>query len=155
MTLPLPFTDKAILFEPTLFGTPQTISLSLGELTFAQNSGTYTLFGTGRELLTISGNNASRVFSPGGNRVVLLKNFTITGGNAIGSNPGYGGAIQSSGWLSLDNLMLRNNSAANFGGALYSASGTIYISRTTIDDNVAVHGGGIYVDHQSGQVDLS
>jgi CSLREA domain-containing protein len=156
-TLPLPETDKAIVFESTLFSTPQTISLTLGEMSFGENYGTYTLFGPGRDHLTISGTNVSRIFNVGGSAKIQIKNLTITSGNGVGAvNSGYGGAIQTSGFLSLDNTTIRNSSSAKAGGGLYSAAGTIFVNNSTIQNNGSVSGAGLYVYHNPiGELNLS
>ena len=51
-----------INFDPTLFATPRTISVTSGELELT-DAATTTISGPGAGLLSISGNNASRVFS--------------------------------------------------------------------------------------------
>src|ERR1043166_6678164 len=48
----------------SLFNTPQTITLSLGQITIDKS---LTITGTGQDLVTISGNNASRIFFSNGN----------------------------------------------------------------------------------------
>jgi hypothetical protein len=58
-TLPGPNT---ITFDPAVFGTTaQTITLTHGPLSFMNTAAT-TIIGPGADLLTVSGNNASRVF---------------------------------------------------------------------------------------------
>src|SRR5205085_12484944 len=72
----------AIAFDPAIFATPQTISLT-GELLIADS---VTITGPGSALLTVSGNNASRVFdlSGPGTFDVTLAGLTVAGGRANG-----------------------------------------------------------------------
>ena len=49
-------------FDRTVFSTPQTITLTSGQLELT-DAATTTITGPGSSLLSISGNNASRVFS--------------------------------------------------------------------------------------------
>src|SRR5262249_50400101 len=53
-------------FDSTVFHTPRTITLTQGQLTLTDTSGATTIVGPGANLLTVSGNNASRVFQIGG-----------------------------------------------------------------------------------------
>src|ERR1017187_340486 len=50
-----------INFDPTVFATPQTIPLTSGQLELT-DAATTTISGPGAGLLSISGNNSSRVF---------------------------------------------------------------------------------------------
>ena len=57
---------NTITFDPSVFGTtPQTITLTAGELTLTDPAGT-TIDGPGAGLLTVSGNEAGRVFQVDG-----------------------------------------------------------------------------------------
>lgn len=53
--------DNLVVFDTNLFSSVQTITLSLGHLQI--DRGILTVNGTGRNLLTLSGNNQSRVFA--------------------------------------------------------------------------------------------
>ncbi len=61
--------DDVIQFDTTVFGTLKTITLTTGNLQI-NNNGTLIINGTGASLLTVSGNNSSRVFSIIGNAVL-------------------------------------------------------------------------------------
>ncbi len=52
---------ETITFDPTVFATPQTITLTAGQLELSNTSGTETITGPAAGV-TVSGNNASRVF---------------------------------------------------------------------------------------------
>ena len=106
----------------SLFSSVQTITLGGSEIVFA-NNGSLTINGPGPNLLTISGNNQSRIFASGANVVVNINNLRFTGGNGVGAtNTGRGGAIYNvGGTMVLTNSILTGNSAAN-GGALNNAA---------------------------------
>jgi CSLREA domain-containing protein len=105
-----------------LFSTPQTITLTGSEIVFGSN-GSLTINGTGANLLTISGNNASRIFASSANAVVNLNNLRFTAGNGVGAtNSGRGGAIYNvGGTMVITNSILTGNAAAN-GGAINNAA---------------------------------
>ncbi|MBI1918423.1 MAG: FG-GAP repeat protein [Planctomycetes bacterium] len=67
-----------ITFDPLLNG--QTITLTQGEINIAED---LTVQGPGASLLSISGNNASRIFNVEGPKVVnvAISGLTVTGGN--------------------------------------------------------------------------
>jgi predicted outer membrane repeat protein len=107
-----------------------------------------------------------RLFSVASNGNLTLANVTLSGGNAGGEN---GGAVLNAGSLTLDDVTLTNNSA-RFGGAIYStgtvtitgsaisgstaqeqagaiySSGSLSITDSTFESNSARYGSGIYVD---------
>ena len=114
--------DDIIRFALPLFSTPQTITLSGTEIMFGTNGST-TVYGTGANRLTISGNNASRIFSSNGNVVANLHHMRLTGGNGAGSlNTGRGGALYNvGGTMVVTNVVFTGNSAAN-GGAINNAA---------------------------------
>ena len=99
-----------INFDPTVFGTPQTITLTSGQLELT-DAATTTISGPGAGLLSISGNNASRVlFINYGS--AALSGLTITGGNASTG----GGLYNHCGTTTLTNCTVSGNSATNGGG---------------------------------------
>lgn len=114
--------NDAIYFALPFFAAPQTITLSSGEIVFA-NNGSLTVYGTGANRLTISGGGASRIFASGANVVVNLHHLRLTGGNGAGAvNTGRGGAVYNvGGTMTITNSVLTGNSAAN-GGALNNAA---------------------------------
>ncbi len=74
--------EDSIVFDSSLFASGQTITLSLGELniTHSLNITAPIDFVTGRQLVTISGNNASRVFEIGSGATINLFGLAIANG---------------------------------------------------------------------------
>jgi hypothetical protein len=113
-----------------------TITLSAGQLELyaASTTATVTLVGGGR--LTVSGNDASRVFQIDPGVRAELDGLTITHGH---DTDGYGGGIVNFGTLTVRNCgLIRNdgNGISNFG--------TLTVRNSTLSGNAAVVGGGIY-----------
>jgi Domain of unknown function (DUF4347)/Cadherin-like domain len=126
----LDFTD--LTFTDT---TPDTITLTSGEL--AINSD-ITLTGTGADLLTVSGNDASRVFNIASG-TVNMSGLTIANGNTISD----GGGIYNNGTLDLRDSILTLNTGYNGGGIYNDSAGTLTLSNSTFSSNSATNGGGI------------
>ncbi|NMG06777.1 hemolysin [Brasilonema sp. UFV-L1] len=97
----------------------QTITLTSGQLTVDE---TLTIDGSGANGLTISGNNASRIFDvvPGSN--FSLQNLTLANGKASGTGEdGSGGAIRTISsdqltTLNVENSRFIDNSSSGLGG---------------------------------------
>ena len=128
----------------SLSGCPCVITLTTGEISISKN---LTITGTGPSNLTISGNNASRVFSIAGATTLNLSQLKITGGSA-GSD--YGGAIyiDTNGTANISNSAISGNSA-NLGGAIWNNDGAkLILSNSTVNNNSATGngGGGIYAN---------
>lgn len=108
-----------IMFDSSLEGS--TITLTSGEIAFAKS---LTILGPGYDLLTISGNNNSRIFDSN-NGDVMMRGLKLINGNVNGSYDG--GAIrhQTAGTLTLNNIYFDNNIAitgnGSQGGALFFA----------------------------------
>jgi hypothetical protein len=147
-----------IQFGP-LFNTPQTITLAVGELYLEKS---LTLQGPGAKLLTVNGNNASRVFTiprglPDFDFIgvpynVTISGLTVTGGNAtLSSYFGYlGGGLESAnnGTLNLVEMVFTGNTAGGGQGGGLEFDGylaTINLIRSTIHGNTADNGGGINI----------
>ena len=118
-----------------MFGTPQTITLTRGELALT-DSATTTISGPAANLLTINGNNSSRVFNVSGS--ASISGLTVTGGS---SSEGGGILNSSSGNLSLTNVLVSGSHATAGGGI--SNRGTATLNNVTISGNSAVVGGGM------------
>ncbi|MBH8572966.1 DUF4347 domain-containing protein [Nostocaceae cyanobacterium CENA369] len=129
---------ETIVFDTNgIFGdaTPDTITLTSGELDVTEG---VIIQGTGANKLTISGNNASRVFNASAS--ISIDGLTITGGNAGTNN---GGGIYSTSSVILSNSIISNNTTNSSGGGIYSSSAVV--SNSTISGNTAnTYGGGIY-----------
>ncbi|QFS43699.1 DUF4347 domain-containing protein [Nostoc sphaeroides] len=123
--------------------TPDTITLTSGQLRVTDN---LTILGTGASQLTISGNNASRVFEISGlGTDVLIDGLKIADGklklpDTYPQPPGGGGIlVNESSILSLTNSKVSGN---NSGGGI-SGRGTISLTNSTVSGNTATSGGGI------------
>jgi hypothetical protein len=125
-----------IVFDPTVFGTPQTIKLTSGELGVNH---TLNIEGPGANLLTVSGNNASRVFNFGasGTNTYRISGMTLSSGSG-----GFGGAIEyggGSGTLNIDGCDITGNTSLEGGGMLVQGNGAaatfVNISNTTFTNN--------------------
>ena len=136
------------------------ITLTSGELVVNKS---LTIQGPGANLLTISGNNASRVFNIAvGNFDVTFSGLTIANGADVDvGGDGEGGGIfnASTGTVNITNSTLSGNSAGGGGGddgeggGIFNAStGTVNITSSTLSGNSAIGtefgiysiGGGIY-----------
>ena len=158
--------EDLIVFDRSLFSTAQTITLSLGELDITHSLDIIAPRDpiTGSNLVSVSGNNATRVLEIETGATVNLSGLLITGGSLTGDN---GGGISNSGTLNLDSTIVRDNNAISsnlassnsatvvngYGGGIYN-TGTLNLSNSTVSNNTAnpdsqerrgdVSGGGIY-----------
>jgi parallel beta-helix repeat protein len=135
----------------TLFDTSQTITLTAGQLALT-SAATISIDGPGPELLSISGDHASRVFIVDSGVTASISGLTITGGNA---RYGYsGGGLENEGTSTLADVTLSGNSASGNGGGLYNAGGTTTLFDCILSGNSANNnGGGLY--NSSGTATLS
>jgi CSLREA domain-containing protein len=134
----------AITFDAS-FNSATTITLSGTELpALTDKSGATTIVGPGANMLTISGNNLSRVFEVASGVTASISGVTISAGrNVLGM--GNGGGIYSLGTLTVTNSTLSADSASHAGGAIFTAgSGNLTVANSTLSGNSAALGGGIY-----------
>ncbi|MFL5327604.1 MAG: choice-of-anchor Q domain-containing protein [Gemmataceae bacterium] len=129
---------NTITFDATFFSTPRTITLAGTQMVLTDASGTTTITGPGMNLVTINGNNLSRVFQVNSGVTVAMTGMTISGGK----NSGDGGGVYNVGTLTLSNSKVSGNTATNIGGGIYSA-GTLTLTGTTWDGNVAYLGAAV------------
>ncbi|MDH3528900.1 MAG: PxKF domain-containing protein [Acidobacteriota bacterium] len=136
-------TDDTINFASPLFDSAQTIILGGTALTL-NNNGKTTIDGPGADLLTISGNNSSRVFYVSSGAEVEINGLTITDGLAPSTYAQYGGALKSSGGnVTLNDSVVSGNSSVNTGGGLsVEFNGRLVLNNTTVSSNVSTNGGG-------------
>jgi hypothetical protein len=129
-----------IEFDPTVFATPQTITLT-NTLEVYNPNVPEVIDGPGASLASFSGNHAVVVFTVGGDAVTIA-GLTIEDG----SNPGLdaiGGGIVSGGTLTVNDCTITNNLTGDFGGGIGN-DGTLSVNDCTFSQNSArVHGGGI------------
>ena len=131
--------------------TPDIITLTSGELTITDS---LTIQGTGANLLTISGNNNSRIFNfdGAGANTFNLSGLTITGGNADFGG-GIRGQISEEGdTLNIDEVVVTGNTATNSGGGisivgLPPVTSFFNISNSTISNNDGGLVGGIFLNN--------
>ena len=131
-------------FDPTVFGTPQTITLS-STLELAEPSGPLVINGPGANLLTISGGNAIQVLEVAGGAVVTMSGVTISGGF---NNSSYGGGIIGLNFsiLSISDSAISYNSTVDGIGAGIATGGTLSVVGSTFagDTSDGGDGGGLF-----------
>jgi hypothetical protein len=141
-----------INFAPSVTG---TITLTLGELSLTSPDG-ISINGPGARVLTVSGNNASRVFSLFPGSIAAISGLTISNGLAqpsilIPTILGGGGILNVGSTLALTDVTVSNNAAVGSaslftptpdasGGGILSVLGLMSIVRSTISNNSATGG---------------
>ena len=134
---------QVISFDSSLAGA--TIVLTKGELGLT-NSVTIDgdMNGDNKADITVSGNNASRVFNISHSASVSLLSLTITNGNSGGS---YGGAINhtSKGSLTIIDSTIQNSTAGAGGSGLQISNGSLHMLNSLVTGNHGSgFGGGVY-----------
>ena len=139
---------NTIVFDSTVFGTPQTITLSGSQLELSDTGGTQTITGPAAGV-TISGGGNSRVFQIDNDVTASLSGLTISDGSTLSGN---GGGLANYGTATLTGCTLTGNSASaavsyptnsgGFGGGVLNA-GTANLTLTdcTISGNFSSGGG--------------
>jgi hypothetical protein len=120
---------------------PHTITLTTGELAVTKD---VTINNNSGKSITISGNNASRVFNINTGKTASIIGLTMTGGASAND----AGAILNDGSLTIVNSTLSGNAAVNDGGAINSsatATSLTLINTTISGNNAALNGGGVFV----------
>ncbi|MFA6957698.1 MAG: right-handed parallel beta-helix repeat-containing protein [Thermoanaerobaculia bacterium] len=133
-----------VAFQAGLTG---TITLTTGQLEITDSADVQ---GPGASSLTVSGNNASRIFYLYSASLtpidVTISGLTITGGNA----PNGGGVYLYGEHLTLDNVVIGGNTASSDGGGVWAdgyQTMTLTIRNSMITGNTAgIDGGGIYIE---------
>ncbi len=132
--------DDVIDFDATVFGSPQAIVLSLGELVIVAN-GSLAINGTGADMLTIDGNLTSRIFRTGTGVVAVVNDMRLTRGNGVSavSNNSGGAILNDAGTMTLNNLIITANTVTvNGGGIRNSGTGSVLnINNCVISNNTA------------------
>lgn len=134
-----------IEFDPAVFGSPQTITLALGQLSITSS---LAIHGTGAANLTIDGNQASRIFNVDDgisttHQSVEIAGMTLTGGKMASIQQG--GAISSLEILTVSDSVITGNMAGSGGGIhIQALSGASTIQNSTVSGNTStnVEGGG-------------
>jgi hypothetical protein len=134
---------STIGFDPTVFATPQTITLSsgLGQLNLGETAGPQVIQGpTGG--VTVSGGGAVQVFNVAAGVTATISGLTISGGSTSVFTSG--GGVSNSGTLSLTDCTVADNSTGALGAGLYN-NGTLSLTDCSVADNSAQgFGGGLY-----------
>lgn len=149
-----------ILFDAGAFGSGATITLQSG-LTIPDNTTITGLTGGSGNLVTVSGNNAYRIFQVNsGSAGIVIANLNLENGSGIGgainnggaltvtgstfsSNAGPTGAgIWNSGTVTVSDSSFSQNSVTNGGGAISNSNGTLTVTNSTFANNTAATGGG-------------
>jgi hypothetical protein len=116
-----------------------------GDLDITQS---VTIVGNGASYSVVDGNGIDRVFHIHGPAVVTISGLTIQNGNpgtTVGGPEVYGGGISifGGGSLTLNNAILRHNTAYQAGG-LVNNGGMVVLNRVTVYSNTATYAGGLY-----------
>ena len=138
--------EGTITFDPGLAG--GAIALTSGQLVVDKS---VMIDGSSVPGLTVSGNNASRVFQIAAGITVSMKDLTISDG--VGAPQG--GGILNFGTLNLDTITVTNNTESSSGGAAFDLGGggiyngdgaTLNLTNSTVSNNSTLGqpGGGIY-----------
>jgi predicted outer membrane repeat protein len=137
-----------INFAPSLDG--QTITLTSGELAITTG---LTIQGPGASQLTVSGNNASRVFEVNSSQPVVLSGLTISNARGCGIKNDSGSA------LTVSACTIDHCSASVIGGGILNY-GTLTVTGCTIAGNSvnslrSGFGGGAGIDNFRGKLTVS
>ncbi len=158
--------DDIIAFDSS-FNVPRTITLGGTQILITGN-GALTINGPGMNLLTVSGNNASRVFEISGVNspsigTVTINNLTITlgfqegslasSGSGIGINNGPSSPGATFVPVVINNVLFKNNvGGSNTGGGIGCwRSGSITVNNSVFTRNFANGGGALANGSGSGQ----
>jgi hypothetical protein len=153
-----------ITFDPTVFATPQTITLSSGTLNIPSNTtiaGATTGSGaTLQNLVTVSGSGSASnfsIFAVGSGVTAVVNNLIIANGH---SNT-QGGGVFNAGTLTVTGSTFENNfaggvpSGGNGGGAIYASSGVLTVRNSTFVGNTSAPGGAINANNGTVIIDRS
>lgn len=126
-----------------LSGCPCTITLTSGEIVIDKE---LTISGPGRDVLSISGNNASRVFHillSAAGATVNIRHLTIKDGNEVFF--GGSGIYNENSQVNLDSVRIIDNRTRGSGAGIYNG-GSMSFTNSVITGNIVTdgRGGGIY-----------
>ena len=135
------YAGTAISFDPSVFNTVLTITLTGTQLTLSNTSLTTSITGPAVGV-TVSGGGASRVFQISTSVTASFSDLTISGGSAA-----IGGGLfaEESATVRLTDCTFSGNSAANYGGGLNNwPNATVRLTDCTFSGNTAaINGGGL------------
>ena len=128
---------NTIVFDSTVFSTPQTITLGGSGLQLSDTGGTQTITGPSAGV-TISGGGKSGVFEVDQGVTATITGLTITDGHA---SDGAGLYNQAKATLQLTDCTISGNTATSVAGGIYN-SGTMTLTDSAVSGNSAVAGSG-------------
>ncbi|MFM8530272.1 MAG: choice-of-anchor Q domain-containing protein, partial [Ilumatobacteraceae bacterium] len=138
--------QPTITFDPAVFTTPKTLTLTSALPTIANLAASVSIVGPGANLLTIQGGSTGSNFralyvarSSSAAQTLAVSGLTFRGFNVTG----VGGAIYNYATLTLDGVEFVDNVASTNGGAVYN-SHILTLTNCTFVNNTAVLGGGIF-----------
>jgi parallel beta-helix repeat protein len=148
--------DDQIVFDPTFFNTPRTITLASPLPSIPATGGNLTITGPGVVNLKVDAGGQFRVLDSSAPELTLT-GFEITGGLAA---LGTGGGLHARGLVTIDHMLFDNNTATGEvfvsqggGGAIGMASGSfLHVSNSTITGNTATRNGGGILSYFGGLV---
>jgi hypothetical protein len=131
-----------------------TITFNCGTATIILSStktisASTTINGGGK--ITLSGNSARRLFVVNAGASLQLADITLTKG---ASGAGNGGAVENSGFLALDRVIVTNSTSGAAGGAVMTY-GRSNITDSTIAGSKALNGGAVAASGASANVSIS
>src|SRR5262245_29078939 len=112
-----------VVFDPTVFSSPQTITLTGGAISVSE---ILSVTGPGQSLLSVSGNNASRIITVGNGVAISASGMTLTQGKDANGSAIY--AVQAA--VALTDVSL----TANSGGPAMAAANA-NLTRITANEN--------------------
>ncbi len=139
--------SNTITFDPTVFATAQTITLTSGQLELRNSMSPGEMIAiTGPEAsVTVSGGGQNRVFQVDTGVTATISGLTITGG---GGTADRGGGLLNLGTVTLMNCTVSGNTASQNGGGLANYGTATLTSCTVSGNNTATmgnhYGGGIF-----------
>lgn len=143
--------SDTIVFDPTVFATAKTITLTTATLNVSE---ALTIVGPAAGV-TVNGNNAFRIFTQNNDNdfPIALSSMTLTAGKPASGN---GGAFLIEGAdLTLTNVTISNCSAANAGAIQLNDPGAVLVANNCVfQSNTASSSGGAIASNTGGSLTL-
>jgi CSLREA domain-containing protein len=134
--------DQTILFDSSVFSTPQTITLTGTNLELSDTAGMETITGPAAGV-TVSGGGLSQVFLIDAGVTASISGMTITDGSSSTYSPfaNFGAGLHNYGSLALTNCTITNNTSPIVGG-VFNQVGSLTMTNCTVSDNSNFRTGG-------------
>jgi hypothetical protein len=145
--------NDTIVFAPSLAG--HTITLTSGELSITKGM---TIQGPGASQLTVSGNNASRVFEVNSSQPVVLSGLTVSNGRTARYSVIEGGILNDSGSaLTISGSTISGNDRGIINRGTMTVTGCTIAGNSVYYDNIdnSAFGGGGGIDNIGGKLTVS